>query len=91
MSTNIKLEMLCKNVRNLRKHYHLSQKEMAGRLHIGIESLKKLERGEVPPRLGINVLLYIYRHFGVTPNKIVTIDVLQEIPQTKNPHNHSHS
>lgn len=79
MSTNIELEVLCSNIRNLRKHCKLSQKAMAQRLHIGIQSLRKLENGQIPPRLRIDFLFQIYTHFGYTPSEIVSTDVLSRL------------
>ena len=47
----------CINVRSLRLLHKLSQKEMAQALGIGVKNLRKLEAGEIPPRLGTAVLL----------------------------------
>ncbi|MBO5078447.1 MAG: helix-turn-helix transcriptional regulator [Oscillospiraceae bacterium] len=73
------MELLCHNIRNIRSHYKLSQKEMAQRLHIGIGSLRKLENGYVPPRLDIEILFYIHKEFGFTPSQTLSVDLLQYI------------
>ena len=68
----MELQILCKNIRYLREKHNLSRKEMAGRLHIGVGSLKKMEEGEVPPRMGVEILFHIYRCFGIKPCEIVS-------------------
>ena len=40
---------------------------MSNILGIGIYTLRKLEKGEFPPRMGIEVLFNIRDHFGVRP------------------------
>lgn len=77
MLADVKIEMVCRNIRNLRKYYRLSRKEMAKRLHIGVETLRKIECGKIPPRMPLTVLIEIYRCFGFTPSQIITSDVLQ--------------
>jgi len=57
----------CENVRFLRKKYHLTQKEMAKDLKIGIKSLRALERGEIPKRLSCDILFSIHERFGILP------------------------
>ena len=75
MSPNANLDLFCHNIHSLRKYCKLSQKEMAGQLHIGIKSLRKLENGVIPPRLDIHILLYIHRNYGFTPTQTVTMDL----------------
>ena len=57
------------NVAWLRKHYGLSKKEMAEIMGIGIGSLNKVERGEMPPQMKVDVLIRIYKQFGVSPER----------------------
>ena len=70
MGDDRELITFCDNVRYLRKRYRLTQTEMAKKLHIGIASLRALERGDFPPRLGVEVIFYIHKHFGVPPKRI---------------------
>ena len=58
----------CNNVLWLRKHHGLSKKQMERLMGIGIGSLTKLERGIFPPRVSINVVILIYRHFCIRPS-----------------------
>ena len=68
------IKTLLKNITLIRKQNKLSKKKMAHLLNIGIESLNKIERGELPPRLRIDVLFYIEKHFGI-PCKNQFIDI----------------
>ena len=60
--------IFCHNVAGLRAHSGYSQKYMAQLLGIGVESLKKIESGNIPPRLGIDVIFAVCRHFHVRPS-----------------------
>lgn len=79
MKTTMELCLFCHNIRILRQHYKLSQKEMAQQLHIGIHSLRMLEKGIIPQRMGIEIFFYIYRLFGFSPNEVVSIDIRQHL------------
>lgn len=67
------IEIFLHNVIWLRKHYGLSKKEMAKKLGISVWMLNKIEKGELPPRLAIDVLFCIYKEFGVFMSDIVTV------------------
>lgn len=64
-------EMRCfmRNVARLRAEHGLSKREMAKRLGIGVGTLNKLERGQLPARLSVSVIYSIYREFGVLPSQ----------------------
>lgn len=72
MQTEKIIEIFCENVKILRKRHGLSQKEMAERLHIGTRSLALLEKGKMPPRLNAEILIWIYRNFGILPSAILS-------------------
>ena len=61
----------CENVKFFRERYGFSQTEMAKRLGIGVKSLRKIENGEVPPRLSCIVLFTIQREFGIKPTRML--------------------
>ena len=42
---------------------------MAWRLRIGVDTLDRLERGELPSRLGVGIFFRIERVFGVSPER----------------------
>ncbi len=66
MDNDYQLKILCTNIRILRVKNGLSKKKMAKILGIGISSLCRLEAGEVPPRLGSNMLMRIRDHFQIS-------------------------
>ena len=55
------------NIAGLRKNYGYSQKYMAQLLGIGIGTLRKIEQGIIPPRLGIDIAFAVQKHFGISP------------------------
>lgn len=67
VSTKTELENFVYNIKWLRRQYGLSRKQMADILEIGIWSIGKLEKGEMPPRLGINVFFAVQKYFGISP------------------------
>ena len=50
------LKNFSRNIILLRSHYGYSQKHMAQLLGIGVESLRKIEKGIIPPRLTVDVI-----------------------------------
>ena len=58
------------NIIKLRKENNLSKKEMAQILHISSYSLNKIEKGELPPSLNIDIVFYIEKHFNIPPHKL---------------------
>lgn len=69
---NIKKDMqfFCENVKSIRRSNHLTQKEMAEILGIGVHSLSRLEKGELPRRMSVKVLFNIHKHFGILPKDL---------------------
>ncbi len=65
------LEIFTHNIMWLRRHYGLSKKRMADMLKIGLWSLNKIEKGEVPPRLTIEVLFVVQKCFGISPTSLL--------------------
>lgn len=53
------------NVAWIRKKYGMSKKDMAEIMHVGVAGLSKLERGEIPKRMSLDVLFYLSDHFGI--------------------------
>lgn len=61
------------NIIWLRKQYGLSKKEMAHKLGISVWMLNKIEKGELPPNLKIDVLFVIYKEFGVFMSDVLSV------------------
>ena len=59
------------NVAWLRGRWGFSKKEMAQKLGIGLHSLNKIECGELPTMLGVEVLFRIDREFGIDPQTLL--------------------
>ena len=67
MDTNkSKIQTFLHNLCWLRKHFGYSKKEMAEILGISVWSLNKIERGEMPPMLRIDVIYAAQKHFGIS-------------------------
>ena len=54
------------NIAWLRKQHGLSKTEMAKRLEIGLWSMNKIEKGELPPRLHCDIIFAVHRNFGIS-------------------------
>ena len=59
--------ILLENIAWLRKYYGISKTRMVKLLGIGLHSLNKMEKGEMPPKLKLDVLIRIHRLFGIHP------------------------
>ena len=66
-------KILLQNIAFLRKHYGLSKKEMAKKLEISVWMLNKIEKGELPPSLKIDVLFNIYKEFGIFMSEVISV------------------
>ena len=58
----------CKNLKRLREKYGLDEKEMAARLGVGVGVLQKIEQGVVPQTLSCEILVAVFREFGIPPS-----------------------
>jgi transcriptional regulator with XRE-family HTH domain len=70
MTTQDELHCFCENIKKIRKEKGLCCRAMAKKLQIGIGSLRKIEQGEVPPRLRCEILLIIYKEFEISPEQM---------------------
>ena len=67
MSEDKEIDNLLYNIMWLRKKEKLSKKEMARILGVGMVSINKIEKREVPQRLGASIVIAIYEYFGILP------------------------
>ncbi len=65
------LLFFCRNLKTLRQVCGYSKGKMARTCGIGRETLSRLERGDVPPRLSCAVLSRVYEHFGILPSQML--------------------
>ena len=75
MTPDEEIVLFCRNIRYLRKRRNLTQKELAQKLHIGVASLRKIEREECPPRLNCEVLFFAQDALGVPAEYLLSTDV----------------
>lgn len=68
--TDAEIENFLCNIIWLKNNYRLSKRKMAKMLGIGIKSLDKLEKGEIPLRIGVEVVFNIHKNFGVVPKDL---------------------
>ena len=64
---HIELENFAYNIVWLRKHYGISKKKMAQLLKVGLWTINKLEKGEFPPGLKIDILFTVQKEFRILP------------------------
>ncbi len=55
------------NVIWLRESNGLSKREMASILGIGVKTLDRIENGELPKLLSVNIFFHIWKYFGIHP------------------------
>ncbi len=60
------IEIFMKNIATLRKRNNLTKQEMAERIHITVQQLEMIERGEWPAEIEVEVMVYIQRHFDIS-------------------------
>ena len=59
------LNNFCNNIRRLRSTSNMTQKEFASLMGISVSSIRKLEKGEFPPRLGVQAMFRIQFAFHI--------------------------
>lgn len=69
---SVQTTALLHNITWLRKKHNLSKKDMANLLQIGVGSLTKIEKGELPLRLSTEVIFRVSNIFGIAPEDLFT-------------------
>ena len=69
--TKREIETFCKNIRALRRHHSLTQREMAEILDVSVGAVRSLEGGIIPPRMKIDVLIRASRFFKLEINALL--------------------
>lgn len=65
------LEFLGQNLTYLRKENGISKQELADIMGVGLWTVTKLERGELPPRMKVEALFRIQHRFGVSVHRLL--------------------
>ncbi len=63
---DIELKNFLSNIKWLRSHYGLTKYEMAKILRLSVKSIERIERGEMPSKLSLNVVFRIQSFFNIT-------------------------
>ncbi len=61
------VQIICRNIRFLRKNAAMTQRDMAAIMGISVSSLRKLESGHLPPRLGMEAVFSLAEALGLPP------------------------
>lgn len=75
MRTDNEYQIVCANIRYLRKQHSLSRTAMARKLHISVKTLDLLEGGIFPERINIGLFFYVQQVFGVSPKRLLTVSL----------------
>ena len=75
-TTERELQNLCKNICQLRIHNGIPKTKLAKALHISYRTLRKIEDGCFPPRLGSEVIVYAARTFHIRPSVLFCDELL---------------
>lgn len=62
--------ILCKNIKTLRLANGVSQKEMSKICGCAISTLRKLENGELPQKLKVDIIFKLSQYFNIKPKEL---------------------
>jgi len=65
MNPDTEIAILAKNIRRLRRTYHLTVEETAGIMSISTDTLEQLESGELPPCMDVDSLFRLSKYFNI--------------------------
>ena len=65
--TKREIENFMYNIAWLRRQNKLSKRKMAELLKVSVQSLNKIESGNMPMGISMNVFFLVQKHFGVHP------------------------
>ena len=64
------LQLFCENVVYIRKKYRITLTSMARRLHTTVATLKRIENGEMPKKVTVEMLINVCQSFGYRPSEL---------------------
>ena len=59
------MEKFIQNIIELREKHGLTKSEMSDIMHVSPSAISKIERGEIPKRMNVDVVFYLSDHFGI--------------------------
>ena len=69
---NLYITNFCRNIARLRREHGYSITRMAKLLHSTPKTLRAIERGELPKRVSVILMVRIHKVFGLSPNEQVS-------------------
>ena len=72
------IRYFCENIKAIRKANKLTKEKMAQKLGIDKRNLSILEKGKVPDELSVDVLIKIYKHFGIKATKMFSPNCMED-------------
>ena len=64
------LNNLAHNICRIRRQYGYSKRKMAELLRLAPSDIERIERGDIPMDMSVEVLFLIERHFGIHPKDL---------------------
>lgn len=74
-------EIFCKNIRFLRKHHSLTQKQLADIMDVSAATIRRMEKNDPHVRVNGNMLCKLANYFDLPTDWIIRMD-LEEIWKT---------
>ncbi len=65
MKNGAEIQILCRNIAALRKKRAMTQRDMADLMGISVSTLRKLEKGFLPPRLKMDAIFALVDAFSL--------------------------
>ena len=72
------LEIFCENIRKLRRHSRLTQKQMAEIMGISVYGIRQLEKGMLTSRITWCTLRRLHKYFGYPYHAFFCVIALSE-------------
>ena len=63
------IEIFINNIKRLMQKFDLTESQMSEILRISYRQMKEIVEGRLPDDLTVDVIFYIYKHFGIEPFK----------------------
>ena len=78
MTVEEQSQIVCHNIRVLRRKHGLSRTAMARRIHVTLKTLDSMEAGVIPDRIGILFLYHVMQAFGISPQNMLMVPLQED-------------
>lgn len=72
MDNRTQMFLMCENIKRIRKNHRLSKREMAAKLGISVDCLKKLENGYISDNIPCSIFDEIEKNFRIELKDLLT-------------------